>query len=94
MEEVLLPPIEVSIMSGVVGPNNPDLPPEAARALLTLRFDEAALQRMNALAEKNRQATLSDKEQAEMQGFLRVGHLLNLLQAKAHLSLKRQGDAK
>lgn len=81
-------------MSHVVGPNDGNLPPDAAQAILNLRFDDALTQRMNQLAEKNRQDTLTDTERNELESYLRVGQLLNLLQAKAHLSLKRGNGSK
>ncbi len=76
-------------MSHVVGPNDGNLPPDAAHAILGLRFDDTLTQRMHELAERNRQDTLTDTERNELESYLRVGQLLNLLQAKAHLSLKR-----
>ena len=42
---------------------------------------------MNELAEKNRQGTLTESEAAEMEKYLRVGNFLNLMQAKARLTL-------
>jgi uncharacterized protein YnzC (UPF0291/DUF896 family) len=61
--------------------------PEFAPAILDLRFDQAAVNRMNELAEKNRQGTLTEAESDEMEKYLRVGNFLNLIQAKARLSL-------
>ena len=42
---------------------------------------------MNELANKNRQGTLTDAERTEMEQYLGVGNFLNLMQAKARLSL-------
>ena len=63
--------------------------PESARAILDLRFDPSALRRMNELAEKNRQGTLTEPERQEMDKYVRVGNFLNLMQAKARLFLDR-----
>jgi uncharacterized protein YnzC (UPF0291/DUF896 family) len=68
--------------------DQPDFSPEAARAILDLRFDSEALSRMNELAEKNRQGALTESERQEMEKYLRVGSFLNLMQAKARLSLR------
>ena len=50
-------------------------------------FDPSALSRLNELAEKNRQGTLTESERQEMDKYLRVGNFLNLMQAKARLIL-------
>jgi hypothetical protein len=71
----------------VVMPDHPSLSPESARAILALRFDPPAVSRMNELAEKNRLGTLTEAERQEMENYLRVGNFLNLMQAKARLSL-------
>ena len=91
MTEMIPPPItEADILAHVIAPDQPGLSPESARAILALKFDQAALERMNDLAEKNRVDTLSEAErvEVEMEKYLRVGQFLNLLQAKARVSLR------
>ena len=44
---------------------------------------------MNSLAAKAREGTLSAKEVAQLDNYRDVGRLLELLQSKARLSLKR-----
>jgi len=78
---------EADILAHVIAPDQPGLPPESARAILALQFDQTALARMNDLAEKNRAGTLTEAERIEMEKYLRVGQFLNLLQAKARVSL-------
>ena len=51
---------EADILAEIVAPDQPDIPPEFARSLLELRFRERALDRMNDLAEKSRQGTLTE----------------------------------
>lgn len=84
---------EADILSAVVAANEGDLPAEAARSLIDLHFRQDAVERMNTLAERNRRGELSDAEQAELEKYLRVGTFLNLLQAKARLSLERPRSA-
>ena len=62
-------------------------PAESARSILELRFGQPAIDRLNELAEKNRQGTLSEIERNELDNYLRVGNFLNLMQAKARNSL-------
>lgn len=81
------PMTEAEILTAVVGPDKPDLPAESARAILELRFGQPAIDRLNELAEKNRQGTLSEMERNELDSYLRVGNFLNLMQAKARNSL-------
>jgi hypothetical protein len=80
---------EVDILEQLVSAEQPGFSPEAARAILTLRFAPAALGRMNELAEKNRQGVLTEAERADLEKYLRVGAFLNIVQAKARLSLAR-----
>jgi hypothetical protein len=79
---------EADILAHVISPDQPGLPPESARAILELKFDQTARERMNDLAEKNRAGTLSEAERMEVEKYLRVGQFLNLLQAKARVSLR------
>jgi len=79
---------EADILSEVVAPDQPGLPPESARSILELAFTDQAKQRMDELAEKNRQGTVTDAEQAEMEKYLRVRNFINLMQAKARRSLR------
>ena len=84
---------EGDILSAVVAANDGDLPVEAARSLLTLHFRPQAVERMNALAERNRRGELSPDELAELEKYLRVGQFLNLVQAKARRSLANQSPS-
>jgi hypothetical protein len=83
-----LPMLDAAILTRVVAPAAPTLPEGAARALLDLRFAENDLARMDELAEKNRADELTDEERLELASFLRIGHFLDLIQAKALASLK------
>ena len=78
---------EAEVLSQLVTDGQPGLSPEAARAILGLRSNPAAIARMHELGEKARQGTLSEREQHELDAYLRVGNLLNILQAQALLSL-------
>ncbi len=79
--------IEADILSDVVAPDQPDLSPESARAILQLKFRPRAIDRLNELAEKNRQGALSETDQGELERYLRVGNFLNLIQPKARKAL-------
>lgn len=78
---------EAEILERVVSPGVPDLTPEAARSLLDFKFDEATTKRIRLLLQKNNRGTISVNERTTLQSFLRVGQFLDLIHAKARLSL-------
>lgn len=88
----LSPLTDADILVHVVAPSEPTLAEASARSILELHFDELANARMDELAEKNRLGTLTDLERGELESFQRVGHLLNLMQAKARISLANQAS--
>jgi hypothetical protein len=83
------PPNEADILSRVIAPEDPTLPPDTARTILAFDFGKEGRDRMNRLAEKAREGTLTAEEQAEIDCYERVGHFLSLLRAKARISLKQ-----
>jgi uncharacterized protein YnzC (UPF0291/DUF896 family) len=83
---------EADILGQVIAPDEPTLPETSARSILSLQFNEQAVDRMNELAEKKRQNSLSESERAELEKYQRVGNFLNLIQAKARLSLKHASN--
>ena len=87
------PITEADILNQVVAPDQPDLNPEAARSLLDLCFTDDAQDRMRELMDKNNKGTITEAEQSEMQKYLLVGTFLDLMQAKARLSLATSGSA-
>src|SRR5438128_1226064 len=79
---------DLAILSRVLEADRQTLPPEGARALLALDFNQADKDRMRQLSAKAREGTLSPDEQAEVDSYERVGHILNIIQSKARQSLK------
>jgi hypothetical protein len=61
----------------------------AAESILRFDFPPADSRRMNSLAAKSRKGSLSAAEETELEHYREVGRLLELLQSKARLSLKR-----
>jgi hypothetical protein len=78
---------ETDILEQVIDPTRSGMAPETAKALLEWRFREEAVAHINALAEKNRQGTISAAERALLERYQRVGNFLNLIHAKARCSL-------
>jgi hypothetical protein len=71
-------------------PHAPTFSPEAAQDILALDFNQADKDRMRQLSAKARAGTLTAEEDAEAGRYELVGHLLNIMQAKARRSLKKQ----
>jgi hypothetical protein len=68
------------------------LSPAAARALLKVRFSDTDVERMHALSAKARAGTLTPTDEAEMNGYERLGCLLDILHSKARRALKKQRE--
>jgi hypothetical protein len=79
----MAPDFETKLLDGLLEPVTRCLTPEAARRLAGLRADEAAQKRMDELAEKSGEGTLSDDERAEYGAYVSVANVLAILQAKA-----------
>ncbi|MBV9125746.1 MAG: hypothetical protein JO112_20545 [Planctomycetes bacterium] len=82
---------DVAILGRVLEPEKPTLSPAAARAILALDFRPADKERMRFLSAKAQEGTLTRAGQAEINSYERVGHLLNIMQSKARLSLNKRG---
>ena len=87
MTENQTPITEADILTEVVEPDKPGLAPALARAILQVGFKPEAIERLNSLAAKSREGTLTAAEQSTLEKYLRVGGFLNLLQAKARVCL-------
>jgi len=67
----------------------------AARYLLAIGFSPEDRDRMQVLAQKARDGTLTPDEEQEVDNYERVGHYLAILQSKARLAMnsaKRSGE--
>jgi len=80
---------EADILKDVIAADRGDLSPEVARSVLQWKFTDRATARMNDLAERNNQGALTEAEREELEKYLRVGSFVNLVQAKARLSLQQ-----
>jgi hypothetical protein len=82
---------EAAILGRLIRPERDDLPPDAARSMLKLDFDDEDRARMHELAAKAREGTLTAADEAELASYAGVGRLLELMRSKARRSLKRAG---
>lgn len=84
-----VPNCDVTMIARIVEPKKGDLSIAAARAFLKFTFPQSDVDRMEILAQKARDGTLSAEEEEEITDYERVGYLLGALQSKARLTLKR-----
>ncbi|MGA2751483.1 MAG: hypothetical protein ABSG59_22175 [Verrucomicrobiota bacterium] len=80
---------EAAILSRIIRPDRATWSKEAAESILAFDFSPADARRMNLLASKARQGSLNVRQEAELENYRQVGRLLELLQSKARLSLKK-----
>lgn len=80
---------DIAILNRIFRPGSNDLPLTAARAILKLDFDDDDRERMHELSRKAQEGALNAEEEAEIDSYERVGHLLDLLHSKARRALKR-----
>ena len=80
---------ETAILARVIDPEMANLAPQAAQSILALDFRETDRDRMNQLAAKAREDHLAKEEEQELDNYLLVGHLLDLLHSKARVSLEQ-----
>lgn len=81
----------VEILARTLRAKKADLSEDAARSLLALKLVESDRDRVHQLTTKARSGSLSDQERAELDEYEQVASLMELLQSKARLSLKRAG---
>ncbi len=60
---------------------------ELARYVLSLGFENNDQAHMRDLAARNQDGMLSPEEQEELQGYVKAGHLLALLQSQARIAV-------
>jgi len=82
---------EVEILERAIDPDGETWAPEVARAFLSMKFSSSDVARMNELAAKARDGTLSSDEELEIDSYRTAGRVLEILALRARISLKRAG---
>jgi len=80
-------PSEAEILAELLSPHRGGLSSAAAHDILGWQFSPYQKKRMRQLSEKARQGALTEAEDAEMDNYERVGHLIGILQSKARATL-------
>ena len=82
-----------AILGRVMEPLGRCLTPASAREILDLSADEIVTRRVEELASKGNNGTLTPEERAEYRLFVEVGDLVALLKAKARRYLTEHSGA-
>jgi hypothetical protein len=83
---------EASILSRAIAPDRGTWSPSVAHGILSLTLSSADRDRMNELAAKASDGSLGADEQLEIESYRQACRLLDLMKAKARLSLKQAGE--
>jgi hypothetical protein len=83
---------EASILSRAIAPDSATWAPGIAHGILSLTLSSSDRDRMNELAAKARDGSLGADEQLEIESYRQACRLLDLMKAKARLSLKQAGE--
>jgi hypothetical protein len=83
---------EIDILSQVVAPEEPSLQRELARSVLKMKFNENAEMTIRELLAKNNRGEITAEERLVLDKYLRVGQFIDLLQAKARLTLNQSSQ--
>ena len=80
---------QAAILDRALGTRPSALSADAARYFLSIRLDPKDEKRANELAEKARQGSLNDDEQAEIDEYRRVGRVIEMLKLRAKAALNQ-----
>jgi hypothetical protein len=79
---------EADILTELVDPDRPTFSPQVAQELLALKFNDDATKRIREMLAKNNAGTITEAEKGTLDNYLRVGEFLDLIQAKARVTLQ------
>jgi hypothetical protein len=80
---------DTAILSRAISPHRKAFPREIAEEILQWDFPPEDKQRMAELSAKARGGDLTPAEELEIDSYVRVGHIVNVMQAKARLAIKQ-----
>jgi len=90
--QITSPNTEAAILARLIQIGQEELSRGAAEYLLSIRFDDRDMARMNELSELARQGNLTSEEQAELDSYLHVGNLIGVMQSKARRTLQSRAQ--
>ena len=84
---------EADILEDIVEMGRPGLTPEVARFFIKLGFSRKAAQQIRRLLQKNNRGAIDAQDRLLLERYLRVGQFLDILQAKAQLTLSQSAGS-
>jgi hypothetical protein len=90
--QITSPNTEAAILARMIQIGEEKLSRGAAEYLLSIRFGEHDVARMNDLSELAGQGKLTSQEQAELDSYIHVSNLLAVMQSKGRRALKRSAQ--
>ena len=81
-------PSEGTLLDSLLEPFGDCLTPEVAQKLVNLQANEAVVARVDELADKCNEGTLTPDERAEYESYVQVNQVMTLLKAKARKFLQ------
>jgi len=81
-------PSESTLLDGLLEPFSDCLTPEVAQKLVNLHANEAVVARVEELADKCNEGTITPDERAEYESYVQVNQVMTLLKAKARKFLQ------
>jgi len=87
------PTTATEILGEVIEPIEPTFAPQFAEMVLRLRLSESAQARIRDLIGRNNAGNLDAAEKRALENYLLVGQFLDLLQAKARVSLRNGANS-
>ncbi|HWF46395.1 MAG TPA: hypothetical protein VG168_05275 [Bryobacteraceae bacterium] len=85
--QLVTPNTEAAILARLIPPKH-SMSREVAEYLLSIDFERNDIERMNVLAERAREGTLTVEDAAELDSYLHAGNLLSILQSRARRFLQ------
>ena len=81
--------VEAAILTRIIHPERDDLSQEAANALLHVGLEQQDLERIHVLVTKNQEDALTPAEKADLESYLRISSIFDLMHVRARRSLKK-----
>jgi hypothetical protein len=81
--------IEIAILERSINPDRATWTPDASRSILKIGLTDQDAHRRDELADRAREGTISADEATELGHFHHVGRILEMMKAKARISLKK-----
>jgi hypothetical protein len=80
--------LDTAILTRTIAPARSQFSPELAQEILNWDFTPDDQREMAELSAKARAGSLTPEEEAKIDSYVRVSHIVNLMQAKARLAAK------